>query len=36
MENTNSMTNEKVKKMWLNIKDYNIIIFCISIIIHTQ
>ena len=31
MENTNSMTNETVKKMWLDIKDYNIIIFCISI-----
>ena len=30
------MTNEKVKKMWLDIKDYNIIIFLISIIIHTQ
>ena len=29
MENTNSMTNETVKKMLLDFKDYNIIIFFI-------
>ena len=29
MKNTNSMTNETVKKMWLDFKDYNIIIFFI-------
>ena len=31
MENTNSMTNEKVKKMWFDVKDYDFLIFCISI-----
>ena len=33
MENTNSMTNEKVKKMCLDIKDNIIIFFIINILV---
>ena len=33
MENTNSMTNEKVKKMWLDVKDNITLYFVINILI---
>ena len=35
MENTNSMTNEKVKKMWLDVKDNITLYFVINILIQT-